>query len=181
MFQHLKVFVEVEELFFLLDLVGLVENNNRRHLHLLLSSTKANEVVNMKGGWWNETILFYVVRRDRLDMFKWLVKEGGHVDDKGRCGGTIAHEASFHGSNNCLRTICEHHNHLIDLKDNEGRTSLHFAVLYSQLTSVQILIELGADPNVKDNGGRTPLDMAKDEEREEMIKEFEKVSFLVCC
>ena len=176
----LKNFSFFSFVFFLLDLVGLVKDNNRRHLHLLLSSTKTNEVVNMKGGRWNATLLFDVVRYDRLDMFKWLVKEGDHVNDTISYGKTIAHVASFYGSNNCLHTICEQHNDLIHLPDNFGRTSLHSAVREKQLTSVKILLKHGADPNMKNDNGRTPLDLAKDERHEEMIKEL-KVSFFFCC
>ena len=176
MFQKLENFPFFSFLFFLLDFEGLVKDNNRCQLHLLLSSTKANEVVKDQ---WNSTHLCYVVRHDRLEMFKWLVNEGVHVydnyDEVGN-GTTIAHEASMNGSNNCLHEICEHHNFLIHLKDSFGRTSLYSAVWYNHLNSVKMLIRHGADPNVTDNRSRTPLDWAKVHKHEEIIKEFEKVS-----
>jgi ankyrin repeat protein len=64
----------------------------------------------------------------------------------------------------------------VNTQDNEGRTALHYAGLtwphwaapkvppptlhrQPQVTLVQILTELGADPTIKDNYGETPLDI----------------------
>ena len=42
-------------------------------------------------------------------------------------------------------------------RDKNGASSLHFAVIGLYLKNVQALIKIGADPNVQDNDGNTPL------------------------
>jgi ankyrin repeat protein len=45
----------------------------------------------------------------------------------------------------------------INMKDNSGRTALHWAAVTDQQKVVNDLIERGADVNAKDNEGKTPL------------------------
>jgi ankyrin repeat protein len=44
----------------------------------------------------------------------------------------------------------------IDICDNGGRTALHRAVLEGEIQAVRLLLEHGADVNVRDNSGGTP-------------------------
>ena len=48
---------------------------------------------------------------------------------------------------------------LVDNVDKEGRTALHYAVKSGRLESVNLLLEAGADVNLKDRKNCTPLDM----------------------
>src|SRR5882762_6166346 len=41
-----------------------------------------------------------------------------------------------------------------------GRTALHEAVMYRNYGAVQTLLEAGADPSIKDEDGKTPVEMA---------------------
>ena len=45
--------------------------------------------------------------------------------------------------------------------DGKGRTVLHIAALWGDLTGVEIALEMGADPNVFDAGKSTPLELAR--------------------
>ena len=54
-----------------------------------------------------------------------------------------------------------------------GFTALHFALAEGWMEIACVLIELGASVEVKDNGGRTPLDTASGERRVEIIKFLE--------
>ncbi|MGL5806430.1 MAG: ankyrin repeat domain-containing protein, partial [Xenococcaceae cyanobacterium] len=44
---------------------------------------------------------------------------------------------------------------------SNGETALHKAVRNHQLSSVCILVEAGAYPNIKDSEGNTPIDIAR--------------------
>ena len=46
---------------------------------------------------------------------------------------------------------------LIDEKDNEGYTALHYAAMWEDLEATKWLIENGADVNTTDAWGSTPL------------------------
>ncbi len=46
----------------------------------------------------------------------------------------------------------------------EGSTALHYAVLGDQKEMVEVLMEAGADPNVKNKMGHLPRDYARGEE-----------------
>lgn len=45
----------------------------------------------------------------------------------------------------------------INKVNNEGKTALHIAVMEGTAANVQRLLEKGADPNIQDNDGNTPL------------------------
>jgi ankyrin repeat protein len=45
-----------------------------------------------------------------------------------------------------------------------GRTALHEAVMYRNYEAVQTLLEAGADPSIKDEDGKSPVEMAKFDE-----------------
>jgi hypothetical protein len=46
-----------------------------------------------------------------------------------------------------------------------GRTALHFAASQGRLAMVKLLLEWGANPNVEDEDGETPLDYADDDDQ----------------
>ena len=50
----------------------------------------------------------------------------------------------------------------IQCTNRNGSTPLHFASYGGHTEAVQVLLSNGADPNIKDNSGNTPLDWAID-------------------
>ncbi len=48
--------------------------------------------------------------------------------------------------------------------DFRGTTALHYAVLADRKEVVKILMEFGADPNVRNKIGHIPRDLARDDE-----------------
>ncbi len=51
---------------------------------------------------------------------------------------------------------------LANVKNEEGRTSLHIAAQENNVGIVQFLINHGVDANIKDNKGQIPLDIARE-------------------
>lgn len=45
----------------------------------------------------------------------------------------------------------------VDLRDNQGKTALHWAVWFENLEGVNELISYGADINIEDNNGFVPI------------------------
>ncbi len=48
-----------------------------------------------------------------------------------------------------------------DLQDTNGNTALHHRTISAQLGAVAVLLEYKANPNIQNNAGYTPLDLAK--------------------
>jgi ankyrin repeat protein len=55
-----------------------------------------------------------------------------------------------------------------------GWTPLHFAVKNCHVDVARVLLDYGADPTIRDNEGRTPLDYGSD--CEEIIEELRRRS-----
>ena len=60
----------------------------------------------------------------------------------------------------------------INEEDNAGRTPLHEAAKEGEIERILKLLEEGADPCVKDKGGRTPYALAKDKESRNVFRRF---------
>lgn len=52
----------------------------------------------------------------------------------------------------------------IDRQNKTGQTALHHLANRNNLEAIKLLIERGANPNIKDNKGRTPLQLANKQE-----------------
>lgn len=52
---------------------------------------------------------------------------------------------------------------LIELRDGEGLTPIHYAARKNRAEVISLLIERGLDPNVRDDAGRTALTLIDEE------------------
>ena len=98
----------------------LIKNDDFRRVDLLLASEKKNQIIEMRGGWFNRTLLHVSVEHDKLEMTKRLVKTGVDVNCTDGYGDTCAHIASWSGSVTCVTYVCQHLPHLINLQNNFG-------------------------------------------------------------
>ena len=63
----------------------------------------------------------------------------------------------------------------IDSRDADGRTALMLATLHGQINAVELLLEHGADPNIADEHGTTPLRAAVDSNQSAIIAALKHV------
>ncbi|KAB1207624.1 Signal recognition particle 43 kDa protein, chloroplastic [Morella rubra] len=66
------------------------------------------------------------------------------------------------GSETCVKLLAEAGANLDHCDNSGGLTALHMAAGYVKPGVVKLLLDLGADPEVEDEKGRTPLDLAKE-------------------
>jgi len=57
-----------------------------------------------------------------------------------------------------------------NIQDHAGDTALHDAARFGHVDVVQILLEAGADPSIKNNQGKDPLTLAELANKEDVIK-----------
>lgn len=68
--------------------------------------------------------------------------------------------AVLRNSPSLIQCLLSHCPALISLKDHYQRTPLHYAVQYNKTASLHQLLKAGADPNVRDRQGKTPMHLA---------------------
>ena len=72
------------------------------------------------------------------------------------------HIAAVTGDLDQIRALVADNPNIVGAVDEEtGMTPLHYAVIGFQKGAVALLLSMGANPNVKDKDGRTPLEMAE--------------------
>jgi len=92
-----------------------------------------------------------------LETVKILVEEAGvSVDERTGDGRSGLHLASYYGRDAVLE-YCLEKGALVNLKDNDQCTPLHYATRCRQLACVRVLIRYGADALVLDNEGNSPI------------------------
>jgi len=91
--------------------------------------------------------------------------EEGRAVDPGTYTGDLVGDfviALQAGDTEKVRELLKTDSSLSELRDETGQSPLHYAVLSNSVPLVELLIEEGIDPNVKDNEGRTPLTVLED-------------------
>jgi len=109
-----------------------------------------------------ESVLADVIRHGgRFDIIKFLIEHGANINDTTKEGETILHIRLSEFTREQLRYLVEEKKINIHAKTTDGVMPIHVAAsYYGNREMLEYLLELGVDPNVRDNQGRTALDHA---------------------
>ncbi|XP_035663752.1 protein phosphatase 1 regulatory subunit 12C-like isoform X5 [Branchiostoma floridae] len=100
-----------------------------------------------------------------------LLTNGADINTANVDGLTALHQACIDDNMDMVKFLVEKEADM-EYPDNEGWTALHATVSCGHLEITQYLIESGADLSAVNNEGETPLDLAEDEEMEQLIHKF---------
>jgi ankyrin repeat protein len=140
-------------------LMNAVQSGNPEAVKALLD--KSN--LALQGGLKNQTALTMAAGEGNSACTKLLLDKIAGLDPKTRAGiinsqdsqgRTALMEGIRSGNKDVAHQLTNNGNVLVDLRDNDGKTALRLA---AEKGSVKDLINRGADPNVPDKDGTTPL------------------------
>ena len=79
-----------------------------------------------------------------------------------RYGDTALIIASFYGFHDIIKLLLDRPDIKLNIQNNEGYTALHYAVSMENIDIIKSLIKAGANPDIKNNDGQSPSDIALD-------------------
>ncbi|PRD22884.1 UNVERIFIED_CONTAM: Ankyrin-3 [Trichonephila clavipes] len=95
------------------------------------------------------------------------------IKDQFSTSWTTLHYAVYNGDLNLIRDVfhfLSNKNTIINAGDGADRTPLHYAVLYGSSDMVELLMDEGADIWIEDREEKTPLKVAREHNRSEILK-----------
>ena len=132
-------------------LLAAVTWNHIEVVKLLLRNSAAIDDRNKNG----ETALQRAAELDRLVVIKYLLDQGANVEKKDRTGKTPLMAAAIKNNLSAMKILIENGRANINAEDNFGRTALYLST--GNVPTVKYLLQNGAEIDLCENGGRTPL------------------------
>jgi ankyrin repeat protein len=136
---------------------GLLEEFGIQTVSVLLDAGVDIESVAFRdddgGDWQANAVWFAVSRGQNLPLVKFLLERGGDP--------SYSMFAVLWGYKPDFARELVRHNPRMNLRGADGRTVLHGAANPNRLEVLNLYLDAGADPWIKDNQGVTPLDLAR--------------------
>lgn len=104
---------------------------------------------------------FEAARNGNIDDIQGL-KSKVNINAQNDIGDTALKIASARGHEDIVKLLLRVPGININAQDIDGETALMRAVFWSNKTMVTLLLNAGADPNIKNNEGKTALDQARE-------------------
>jgi len=115
--------------------------------------------VNAQGGWYS-TALHAASISGRVKTVELLLQKGADANMQGGRYGNAYNGAAFNGRTELLRLLLTGNRAGQDLRDDQGRSALHLAARGGHIETINNLLALGMDINVKDMRGDQILSYA---------------------
>ena len=133
-------------------LVRLLLDHDRSHGHRLLDMRNAE----------GQTPLHLAVINGHVEVMRLLLAEGADPSVQDANGRTILHEMARSRELATVKELLqiEAVRSLLNVLNTQGHTPLHLAVINGHVKVMRLLLAEGADPTVRDLGGRTVLHWA---------------------
>lgn len=132
--------------------------NGHKELTKHLISKKAS--LNVKDNDLN-TALYYAITNEESETAKLLIEAGADLSSLNKLDDTALILATSVNDNNTMKLALEKDVTLINKANKEGKTALLEAARHGSIETVKILLSAGADKQMKNKNGKTPLDIAK--------------------
>ena len=112
---------------------------------------------------WGEQAPHWACKGRRASTLGLLLAAGASFNVRSNDGGTPLMNAAFNGATDCVKLLLARGGDALELdaQNSYGRTALHWAAWQGHSEIVQLLLLAGADPTIRNNHGRTPLDLAQ--------------------
>ena len=155
---------------------ALLKASENGHVEVVLAlltdgAVKANDTEKTSAG---ETALFKASREGRFEVVKALLEKGAHVNARMKFNYTALMIASKYGHAEVVGALLEHSKVEVDVNaqnESSGETALMIASKYGFIDVVEaILKNPKVDLTIKDNYGRTALDVARKEKKDDVAR-----------
>lgn len=116
------------------------------------------------------TVFLSAVSSGDVEEVKKLLAKGADINHQNVDGLTALHQACIDESCDLVEFLVDHGARM-DIRDNEGWTALHAAASCGSVEIAQCLLDHGADVAAVNNEGELPLDLAEEEDMEDILTE----------
>lgn len=114
------------------------------------------------------TVFLSAVTSGDVEEVKKLLAKGADINHQNVDGLTALHQACIDENYDLVNFLVDHGARL-DIRDNEGWSALHAAASCGSVEIAQCLIDHGADVSAVNNEGELPLDLAEEEDMEDLL------------
>ncbi|XP_027330234.1 ankyrin repeat domain-containing protein 2B-like isoform X1 [Abrus precatorius] len=125
----------------------------------------------------DESIVHHTASVGDVEGLKNALASGADKDEEDSEGRTALHFACGYGEVKCAQVLLEA-GAKVDALDKNKNTALHYAAGYGRKDCVALLLENGAAVTLQNMDGKTPIDVAKLNNQNEVLKLLEKDAFL---
>ena len=143
-------------------LILAIREPSLKVISVLLNSPRTNVEVRTQQ---DESPLMLAALEGMYDLCEQLISKDADVN---KPGWTPLHYAATNGHLNVINLLLDQHAY-IDAASPNGTTPLMMAAEYSAATTVQLLLEAGADPSIKNGKGLSALDFARRADRQDSV------------
>ncbi|KAI3712449.1 hypothetical protein L1987_71006 [Smallanthus sonchifolius] len=124
-----------------------------------------------------ESIVHQTASIGDLEGLKVALESGADKDEEDSEGRTALHFACGYGEVKCAQVLIEA-GAKVDALDKNKNTALHYAAGYGRKECVALLLDNGAAVTLQNMDGKTPIDVAKLNNHNDVLKLLEKDAFL---
>jgi ankyrin repeat protein len=124
----------------------------------------------------NEPILHEAVRSGKPEIIHLLIAHGANIHSKNSLDETPLHESAKDDKCFEVTKYLVEHGAIVDALAAFHSTPLNGAALHGATNTAKYLVGVGASLSVKDSKGRTPAQMARECEHEELANWLEQVA-----
>lgn len=108
-----------------------------------------------------------------LEGLKKALSKPFDPDERDSFGGTALHAAMFQKNLEVVKLLIKKGFDVNAIGPNNGYTPMHDAVWADNLPALKLLVENGGDLSIKGHDGYTPLQKAKAEKKQDIVKYLE--------
>eukprot|EP00794_Sanderia_malayensis_P006244 gene6244-6963_t len=144
--------------------------NEGENVDLLFVESLVNDGAEVNvGDKYGQTILHAITRDWRTDMVKYAIAKGADTNKRDKYGRTPLHVAAAANYPDMIEFLIKNGAILDARTEGEDQTPVHYAAKNNAVDSMKCLLKLGGRITDRDYKQRTPLFLAAEEGREDMV------------